>query len=531
MTKRKRILLIIIGIVLIALLILSFYANSIIKNKIETLLKEKIPEHIELLYKDIAVQSLTGTISIEEPNVLIRVKDSKLIQTQLTMKKLVVGNVSYWDYLINGQIHVGNIEFKDLETIYFKNRLTQLKDTASTKKENKLLNSIKIDKLNIENASAIVYDETKDSLLVSLKNTTILIQDIALNESSKSNLIPFKYKTIKMEADSIFYKTSIYENINLKHLLFEDQKLTLHGFHYKNKYSKKEYEKLLIIQRDYYDVTVEKLIINELAVGKENDSIFLKTNLISIDKASAAIYRDKFEKEEDLRLKKLYSKAIRELPIKLTIDSVSVKNTIIEYSEKLLKQYQAGLLTIKIIDGGITNVSNTYSSPERTVIIVDGIFMKETPFNANWSFDINNTDDQFKFIGHVGKLELSDMNVFLTPLLNAKVKGEVIASNFTINGNFDKSVINISQEYKDVHVILLNKKKKKKKLLSTVANVVIHHNSGKKGTLFHNGTTQATRDHTKSFFNYLAKNLINGVKVNFLKKNNTVTKEKKKKRN
>ncbi|MDA9342268.1 hypothetical protein N9Q84_04755, partial [Flavobacteriaceae bacterium] len=143
MSKRKRTLLIIIGIVLTALLILSFYANSIIKNKIEALLKEKMPEHIELLYNDIAVQSLTGTISIENPNLLIKVKDSKLTQTQLTMKKLVVGNVSYWDYLIYGQIHVGNIEFKDLETIYFKNRLTQLKDTASTKKENKLLNSIK----------------------------------------------------------------------------------------------------------------------------------------------------------------------------------------------------------------------------------------------------------------------------------------------------------------------------------------------------------------------------------------------------
>ena len=123
------------------------------------------------------------------------------------------------------------------------------------------------------------------------------------------------------------------------------------------------------------------------------------------------------------------------------------------------------------------------------------------------------------------------MNVFLTPLLNAKVKGEVIASNFTINGNFDESVINISQEFKDVDVTLLNKKKKEKELLSAVANAVLNDNSGEKGNLLHNATTQAKRDHTKSFFNYLAKNLINGVKVNFLRKNNTVTKEKKKKRN
>jgi len=531
MSKRKRILFIITGTVLVIMLILSFYANSIIKNKIEALLKEKIPEHIELLYKDIAVQSLSGTISVKEPSILIKVKDSEHIQTQLTMKKLIVGNVSYWDYFINDQIHIGKIEFKDLETIYFKNHSNKAKDASSSKKESKLLRSIKIDKLNIENASAIVYDGTKDSTLVSLKNTDILIKDIVLDESSKSNLIPFNYKTIKIVADSIFYKTSNYENINLNRLLFKDQTLTLHGFHYKNKYSKKEYESLLTIQRDYYDVTAEKLIINELALGKENDSVVFKTNLISIDKANAAIYRDKFEKNEDLRIKKLYSKAIRELPLKLTIDSVSVKNSTIEYSEKLLREYQAGLLTIKIIDAGITNVSNTYPSPERTVIIVDGIFMKNTPFTANWSFDINNTSDQFKFIGHVGKLKLSDMDVFLTPLLNAEVKGEVIATNFTINGNFDQSVINMSQEYKDVEVILLNKKKKKKELLSTVANVVIHHNSGKKGTLFHNGTTQATRDNTKSFFNYLAKNLINGVKVNFIKKNNYVKKEKKKKIN
>ena len=103
MSKRKRILLIITGIVLVIILILSFYANSIIKNKIEALLKEKIPEHIELLYKDIAVQSLLGTISVKEPSILIKVKDSEHIQTQLTMRKLIVGNVSYWDYFFNGR--------------------------------------------------------------------------------------------------------------------------------------------------------------------------------------------------------------------------------------------------------------------------------------------------------------------------------------------------------------------------------------------------------------------------------------------
>lgn len=531
MSKRKRILLIITGIVLIIILILSFYANSIVKNKIEALLKEKMPEHIELVYENINVGVLRGTISINEPSILIKLKDSTLTRTQLTMKKLVVGSISYWDYFMNDQIHIGKIEFKDLETIHFKNRTAKVKDTSSSKKESKVPSSIQIDKFNIENSSVIVYDGTKDSTLVSLKNTTILIKDIVLDESSMHNLIPFNYETFKLEADSVFYKAGNYENINLDHLSFENQTLTLNGFQYKTKYSKSEYSRKLSIERDYYDVNVEELIINELAVGKlENDSVFFKTNLISVTNANAAFYRDKLI-ADDLKIKKLYSRAIRELPLQLTVDSISIKNSQVEYSEKVHIENPAGILTIKDINAGITNISNTYSSPEKTVIIVDAIFMKDTPIKVNWSFDVNDTSDQFRFEGHAGKLELADMNVFLTPLLNAEVKGKVKESIFIINGNYNQSVINLSQDYSNIDLIILNKKKTKNKFLSSVANVFINDDSGDKGTLYHNVTTQATRDKTKSFFNYLAKNLKNGLLFNFTSKNNTVTKSKKKKSN
>lgn len=526
MSKQKRILLIISGIVLVIILTLSFYANSIVKNKIEVLLVEKMPEHIELAYKDISVKSLTGSISVFEPSILIKLKDSLLTRTQLTMEKLVVGSISYWDYFIHDQIHIGNIEFIDLETIHYKNHINKRTDTSSSKKESKVPSSIKIDNFNIENSSVIVYDGTKDSTLLSLKNTTILINEIDLDESSMHNLIPFNYKTLKLEADSVFYKAGKYENINLSYLLFENQTLTLNGFQYKTKYSKNEYSRKLSIERDYYDVNVEELIINELAVGKlENDTVFFKSNLISVNKANAAFFRDKLI-PDDLKIKKLYSRSIRELPIKLTIDSIAIKNSQVEYSERVHIENPAGVLTIKDINAGITNISNTYSSPDKTIIIVNGIFMKDTPINVNWSFDVNDTSDKFRFEGRAGKLELSDMNVFLTPLLNAEVRGEVKESIFIINGNYNQSVINLSQDYQNIDLTILNKKKTKNKFISTVANVFINNESGDENALYHNATTQVTRDKTKSFFNYLAKNLKNSLLVNFTSKNNKVKKQK-----
>ncbi len=100
MTKRKRILLIITGIIVVIILILSFYANSIVKTKIEALIKDKMPAHIETTYKDIKVNVLGGTVTVKEPILFTKVKDSSLIHTQLEMKSLVIGNISYWDYSI-----------------------------------------------------------------------------------------------------------------------------------------------------------------------------------------------------------------------------------------------------------------------------------------------------------------------------------------------------------------------------------------------------------------------------------------------
>jgi len=528
MTKRKRTLLIIISIIIVILLILSFYVNTIAKTKIEALIKDKMPAHIETTYKDLNVNVLRGSMTLKEPSLLIKVKDSSIIHTQLKMKSFVIESISYWDYFINDKIHIGKLEFKELNTVHHKNRTTKTKDSSNTKEESKFLNSIQIDKINLENASAIIYDGTKDSTLLSLKNTSLLIKDILIDESTSSNLIPFSYEQLKMEADSVFYKAGIYENIHLNQLLLEGETLTFNGFHYKTKYTKKEYSRLLSIERDYYDIEVENLIINEFAIGyQKDDSLFFKTKLIEIDNANASFYRDKLV-ADDLKIKKLYSSAIRELPLKLTIDSLSIKNSQVEYSEKVHLENPVGILTIKNISAGIINISNTYSSPKKTIIIIDATFMKNTAINVNWSFDVNDPSDQFRFEGHAGNLELSDMTVFLGPLLNVKVSGEVKETIFIINGNYNQSKINLSQNYNSIDLIILNKKKTKNKFLSAVANIFINNESGDKDQLFHNVTTEATRDKTKSFFNYLAKNLKNGLLVNFTHKNNTVTKKKKK---
>ena len=74
MNKKKRTVLITVGAIVIILMTLSIYGNSIAENKINTLLKEKLPAHIELSYKNISANILTGKISFNNPSLRIKTK-------------------------------------------------------------------------------------------------------------------------------------------------------------------------------------------------------------------------------------------------------------------------------------------------------------------------------------------------------------------------------------------------------------------------------------------------------------------------
>ncbi len=530
MAKRKRILLIVIGVLVAIVIILSTFVNSIVENKIEAFLKNNTPSHIENTYERISVHVLGGSVSINDLKLLINVKESPLVQTKIKIKSFTVDGLSYWDYLFNDEIHIGKIKFEDLQVINYKDHKNTPIDSINNEASIKLPKPIIIDHLIFKNTNISIIDSSKDSTLLESKNINIDIKKILLNESTLSKYIPIEYDNISIKTGSIFYKVGNYENLNINQIEINNNSISLHEIQLKTKYSKTELSKIITKERDHYNIKIEDLKINDFDFGFENDSLFVKSNLISINNPDASFYRDKLV-VDDYKIKKLYSKSIRELPIKLTVDSIAILNGKVTYSEKGHLENPAGILNLSQLNGGISNLSNTYSSPDKTIINVEGIFMKNSPLKAIWSFDINKTNDAFTFTGHLGKLEASDMNVFITPLINAELEGEIFETNFEITGDYNQSIIHISQNYVNIKVDLLNKKRKKMKALSEIANVFINDDSQVGEDIFHNVTANASRDKTKSFFNYLARNLKSSLLITFTKKNQNKKKKSNKRKN
>ena len=181
LSKRKRILLIITSVLLVTIVIIGFFANTILEKKIAELLKEKLPNHIENSYKSINIHSLRGSLTINEPIITIKDKDSGFVVSKLTLDKIEVNNISYLDFYFAKEIHIGNILLDGLKASYFKKQVKP-KEKDTIKKE-PFNNLISVKRFKIRNASVTIYDDTKDSLLFSTNNLNIEIKKLQIDST------------------------------------------------------------------------------------------------------------------------------------------------------------------------------------------------------------------------------------------------------------------------------------------------------------------------------------------------------------
>ncbi len=335
------------------------------------------------------------------------------------------------------------------------------------------------------------------------KDLTLEIDGVKVDNGTVINKIPFEYNDFEAKSDTVFVKVSPYENLTVKDFSIEKGIAVFKNLKLKTKYSKKELSKIIAKERDHYDLSLKSLSIDDFDFGFNNNQFFAKSKKVTLTAPSLEIYRDKLV-ADNTKIKPLYSKMLRNLPFELTVDSLKISDAKIIYQERVKPENMGGSINFKNMDVAISNVSNTYKSPEKTNLKITADFMDKTPISAEWTFDVQNRNDPFIFKADVGPLAADKMNNFTEPNLKIRLEGHTNKTYFTIDGNSETSTTDLKISYSDFKVMVLQEDgKSKNKVLSAVANVFISKNSKKKNENYLEGTAEATRDKTKSIFNFL----------------------------
>jgi hypothetical protein len=86
-----------------------------------------------------------------------------------------------------------------------------------------------------------------------------------------------------------------------------------------------------------------KIAVRNMDLGFDEKVLFFKTNQILIDQAGANIYRSKIP-EDDMSIKPLYNKLLRELPFTLKVDTLNISDSKLVYEEEKTFEKGAGML-------------------------------------------------------------------------------------------------------------------------------------------------------------------------------------------
>ncbi|WP_142786265.1 hypothetical protein [Changchengzhania lutea] len=493
--------LIILSTVFITVLSLLTLANYLIKKEISDYL-DALPQQVKVQYKDISVNALLGNATLKHTRFAVYGNTTKKIKLQVGFKDISVENLSYWDMLFNDKISINDIKLHQPNIIYYRDMLADRPQYSKflSKSKGKL---ITINNFEIINGKAKVLD--KDSLLFSTKRLNLKLNNVSNKVSNNKNM-PIAFTDFNVLAKSVELKLGEFESLHLGAFRINNTSASVKSIALKTIYSKEDFSKQIKNERDHYSVTADSIICSSLELGFKQDSIFnVEGESMTIFKPKLAVYRDKLV-ADNYKQKNLYSKTLRDLSFDLALHTINIVEGEFLYEESVNYNAYPGKLRFTALESRLKNVSNTYGEGSiKTTIETDAIFMENTSIKSHWEFDVNNINDNFIFKAQVGMLKAAHMNQFMEPNLNIKLKGELLETYFTIDGNNHASAIDLKMNYDEFAIEVLKANgREKNKLLSTIANLLVSNNSKKRKSNFSEGKkTGIERDKTKSVFNFL----------------------------
>ena len=490
MKKALKIAAIVLGIAVIVFLLLDYFAKQEIKNTID----QKLGENLS--YDQIDVNVLQGSVRLEEPRWETAVRN-------IEAAALEVNDLSYYQYLINDKIVVDEVYLDSPRVLLTSKKSDSTKQSDSTQKKSNFKKNILID--TFRSTAGELKSRGKDSatgLFMSFSN--LEVADIRINSETLKKNIPFSYRTLQLQADSLWAELNPQHYLTVGNISAENHKLMLRNTKILPKYDEQEFQKHIPFEKDRLEFSVDSIRFDNLEWDFRNENLFIKNDNLLIANADLEIYRDK-QVPDDPRVKTLYNEKIRNLGVKINLDSIKIRNSSITYKERTKPIGEPARISFDDLDADIANLVNTGLDREdfpETKVNANAQFMNESPVVVDWTFDISNLNNKFTFSGNIDHFSHSALNPIFKPIMHMKVEGSINDLSFTFTGNEEKAVGDMKLRYENFKLIVLEDgEMEKNEFLSFVSNLFLD-NDAITDDVVHNNM-EVARDKKKSFWNFV----------------------------
>jgi len=506
-----------IGVISILILVIlaNFGLNYWIKKQLPIIINEKNTTAYNINYEKIEVELLSrniyaNTLLVSPKN---QPKDSKngLFSK---IESITIKHFNIWDLAFNDVIEAESIIINKPRVILYKKGEKLINDSKSIKKEivEPFRKIVSVSNIYLNDGTVDVVSLDSDKPILSVKKIIFKLEGILITDATLKEKIPVQYESYALVIDSLFYRQNAFYHMNIGKISTEKNFLKINNFSYIPQFNRPDFIKQLPSEKDINTLKFDSASIEKMDWGFKNNRFFFKANSVVINHFDANIYRGKMPKD-DLSKKYLYNHLLRNIKFPLQIDTLQVLKSKLVYEEEKEFSKGPGILNFDKFNLRATNLRSGFGLKKTAdvKIKVNCIFMKNSPLDVDWSFNVLDKKDSFHIQGTISNFDVAAMGRFSKPYMNASFTGVFNKYRFNFYGNDDISKGNASLDYDDLKVKLYKKKdpEKEAKLKSAIANLLVKNDSKEK---VKTANVELERIKEKSFYNFLWRSIAESLK-------------------
>ncbi len=481
------------------------------KKEVVDFLNLKVPDHIDFSYDRLNINLFKGDLEFEQVEVKSLGRQTSSCEIIINADNLSISGFSYWKILYEKSINIKNLTLSKPH-LNFKTCPKDLNEANATKSNPiNLLKEIFIEELIFDSGIVEILDSNNEKELLTVKSINLNLKNVATDPQVIKKYVPFTFSEYAITIQHVKAPLGKFEVLEMETMDLNNSSIHITDISLSTVLSKLELSKNITYQRDHLALNIPKITIENHNYIVSNDSLQVNFKALLLNAPVLEMYRDK-SRLENFNRRPLYAELFRELPFKVDIDSVLIKQGMVRYEENLPNDERAGILSFEDIDASISNFSNLNANKENLKIKLDADLMGAGNFNLDWEFNVQDTRNTFVISGGLFNFNTANLNDFLIPNLRTKTTGTIDQLYFTISGDEYSATGDIKMNYEDFKFQVLNKERNDvKKVLSFIGNWFVNDGSKADKEGYRYGSIATERPSNKSFFNYLWINLQDGL--------------------
>lgn len=491
--------------------------NYWIKKQLPIIINQKNKTAYHINYEKIEVSLISR--NIYATTLLVHPKNQPENSTTKNgiyskIESITIKHFNIWDLAFHDIIEAESITINKARVILYKKdeKLINNSNSIKTAIIEPFQKIVAVSNIYLNDGSVDVVSLQDNKPILSIKNVILKLEGILISDATLKEKIPMHFEKYVLVCDSLYYKPNPFYHLNIVQLSTENNFLKVKNFSYLPAFGRKEFVKKLDKEKDVYTIKLDSAHIEKMDWGFKNNQFFFKANALIANQVDANIYRNKIPKD-DLSKKFLYNHLLRKIKFPLQIDTIQILKSKLVYEEEIDFSKGPGILNFDPFNMQITHLKSGFGLKKMADINikVNCQFMKTSPLNVDWSFNVLDQKDSFHIQGTISNFNVGAMERFTKPYINSTFTGKFNKYHFNFYGNDDTAKGNATLDYQDLKVKLFKKKDREKeaKLKTAVANLLLKNDSDDKTK---KADVELDRIQEKSFYNFLWRSIAESLK-------------------